>query len=82
MCWSFLLIKLQAWEKETSTQVFSCEICEIFKNLFLKNICERLLLKKVLFVFEQYYSVIMLDFYIFILKAYPTGSDFLKVYLK
>ena len=34
--------------KETSPQVFSCEICEIFRNTYLKNICGRLLLKKLL----------------------------------
>ena len=36
LCWSFFLIKLQAFrpEKETPTQVFSCEYCEIFKNTF------------------------------------------------
>ena len=30
-------------KKETPTQVFSCEICQLFKNTFLKNICEQLL---------------------------------------
>ena len=30
--WSLYLIKLQAWE--TPTQVFSCKICEIFKNIY------------------------------------------------
>ena len=44
LCWSLFLIKLQVWRpatlrKETPTQIFSCEIWEIFKN-----ICERLLL--------------------------------------
>ena len=28
--------------KDTPTQVFSCKIREIFKNTYLKNICERL----------------------------------------
>ena len=37
LCQSFFLIKLQSWtlqfyRKETPTQVFSCKICEIFKN--------------------------------------------------
>ena len=32
-------------KKETTTQVFSCEYCKIFKNTILKNICERLLLR-------------------------------------
>ena len=36
-CWSIFLTKLHAWRpatllKETPTQVFYCEICEIFKN--------------------------------------------------
>ena len=26
---------LQLYSKETPTQVFSCEICEIFKNIYL-----------------------------------------------
>ena len=39
MCWSLFLIKLQDWRpvflfKETLTQVFFCEYCEIFKNSF------------------------------------------------
>ena len=46
----FFLIKLQAWglelyiTKETLTQVFSSEFCEIFKNTFLQNTLWRLLL--------------------------------------
>ena len=28
---------LQLYERETPTKVFSCEICEIFKNTFLKR---------------------------------------------
>ena len=31
-------------KKETLTQVFSCEFCEISKNTFLQNTSERLLL--------------------------------------
>ena len=31
--------------KDTPTQVFSCECCEIFKRNFLQNISGRLLLK-------------------------------------
>ena len=31
-------------EKETLVHVFSCEFCEIFKNIFLQNTSERLLL--------------------------------------
>ena len=35
LSWSLFLIKrLQLYEKETPTQVFSCEITEIFKNTF------------------------------------------------
>ena len=38
LCWSLFLIKFQALRapillKRDSTQVFSCEICEIFKNI-------------------------------------------------
>ena len=36
--WSLFSIKLQALLKRDPTQVFSCEICEIFKNTFLQNI--------------------------------------------
>ena len=32
LCWS-----LQLYQKETSTQVFSCEICEIFNSTFFKR---------------------------------------------
>ena len=35
---------LQLFYKETPTQVFSCEICEIVQNPILNSICERLLL--------------------------------------
>ena len=34
------LLKKRPWQ----AQVFSCEFCKIFKNTYLKNICERLLL--------------------------------------
>ena len=49
LCWSFFFTKLQAFRpatllKETPTQVFSCEICEIHKNTYLKYNCERPLL--------------------------------------
>ena len=45
LCWSPSLIKLQAWrhesyklyKKESSTQVFSCENCEIFKNIYFQE---------------------------------------------
>ena len=41
-CWSLFLIKLQAFRvatllKETPTQVFSSEICEIFKNTYFEE---------------------------------------------
>ena len=49
LCWSFFLIQLQAWRpaillKETPTQVFSCEFCEIFilRTHILRKICEEL----------------------------------------
>ena len=32
LCWS--LFWSHIYENETATQVFSCEICEIFKNTF------------------------------------------------
>ena len=37
LCWGHFLIKLQVfrsaiYQKETLTQMFSCEYCEIFKN--------------------------------------------------
>ena len=30
LCWSLFLIKLQLYEKETLTQLFSSEYCKIF----------------------------------------------------
>ena len=49
-CWSLLLIKLQVSEpatllRETLTHMLSCRICKLFlKSIFLKNVCECLLL--------------------------------------
>ena len=43
MLWSLFLINpegLQLYLKEAPTQVFSCKICDIFKNAILKNIYE------------------------------------------
>ena len=42
MCWSLFLIKLQplklyVYQKEAPARVFSCELCEIFKNTFLQT---------------------------------------------
>ena len=34
LCWSLFLTMLQAYYKETYTQVCSCEYCKIFKNSF------------------------------------------------
>ena len=35
LCWSLFLIKgLELYQKQTSTQVFSCGYCEIFKKSF------------------------------------------------
>ena len=34
LCWSLFLIELQAHQKDTPAQVFSCEICQIFNNVF------------------------------------------------
>ena len=49
LCWDLILIKVQdlssaPLSKEILTQLFSCDYCESFKNTYLKNICERLLL--------------------------------------
>ena len=33
-------------KKETPTQMFSCEICEVFQNIFLKNNCRWLMQKR------------------------------------
>ena len=47
LCQSLSLInseRLQLYLKETPAQMFSCEICDIFKTPILRNICERLLL--------------------------------------
>ena len=42
LCWSFFLIKfrprgLQFYYKEDSTQLFSCEYCENFKNTYFEE---------------------------------------------
>ena len=37
-------LDLSLYWKDTPTQVFSCEYCEIFKTPILNNICERMLL--------------------------------------
>ena len=42
LCWSLFLIKLQTsglqlYQKEIPTQVFSCEICELFKNTYFEQ---------------------------------------------
>ena len=37
LCWSLFLTMLQAYYKETYTQVCSCEYCKIFKNSFFKE---------------------------------------------
>ena len=34
------------YKKDNLAQVFSCEFCEISKNTFFQNTCERLLLMK------------------------------------
>ena len=35
LCWSLFLRKLQLYQKETPTQVFSCKYCKIFKVSFI-----------------------------------------------
>ena len=42
LCWSLFFIKLQLWEpatllKKAPTQVFSCEICKLFKNNYFEE---------------------------------------------
>ena len=37
LCQSLLLIKLQLYQKKTLAQGFSCEFCEISKNIFFKE---------------------------------------------
>ena len=40
LCWSLFLIKLQGLQlylKDTPTQVFSCEYCEIFKKTYFEE---------------------------------------------
>ena len=67
LCWSLFLIMLQVlclrlFQTETPTQVFSCEICEIFKeHLFLQNNSGGCFYKLVLLPFCSV-LVILLDF--------------------
>ena len=54
LCWSLFLIKAYGPAtllKETSTQVFSCESCKIFKNTFFTEQLQWLLLK-----FKSYFQ--------------------------
>ena len=42
LCWRFFLIKLKVWRpatllRKTAAQVFSCDICEIFKNTYFEE---------------------------------------------
>ena len=53
----------------TSTQVFSCEYCEILRTPILNNICERLLLKTVkqqmtwrYYLLSNFYRILQLPF--------------------
>ena len=64
LCWSLLLIKLQAWSsatllKETPKQVFSCEYYEMFKNSFFIEHLWLLLLKSHV-NFEWKHTVVIL----------------------
>ena len=58
MCWSFFLIKLQA-----PTQVFSCEICEIFKNTCFEEHLQTAASKmgRILFLFFFYFPLFTLE---------------------
>ena len=54
LCWS-LSLNIVAGQrtynfikKETPTKVFSCEICEIFRNTFFTENLQQMLLKKIL----------------------------------
>ena len=44
LCWSLFLIKFQAFRSVTPAQVFSCDICEIFKNTIFTEHLQWLLL--------------------------------------
>ena len=52
---------LQLYQKGAPIQLFSCEICEICKNTYLKNICEQLLLSNAILMWPslQYFVLII-----------------------
>ena len=59
LCWNLFLIKLQALSpvtllKGTPAHVFSCEICEMFKNIFFIEHLRWLLLFRSIFPFHTY----------------------------
>ena len=60
--------------KKSRTQVFSCGICESFKNTFLRNICEWLLLYIV-----KILSLGLLQFFLLALPA-PILAEEKKLY--
>ena len=47
-----LFNKITTFEKKTPTHVFSCEICEIYKNTYCEEHCERLLNDSTLYLAE------------------------------
>ena len=61
LCWSLLLIKLQASApllKKTQTQMFSCEYCQIFKNRFFIKHLWWLLLKITQWYFNTFHTFV------------------------
>ena len=61
LCWSFFLIRLKAsglqlCSKETSAQVFFCELCEIFQHIFLQNTLDNYFCQRRSSIFKPNYS--------------------------
>ena len=72
-------------KRETLAKVFTCEFCEIFKNIFLQNTSGRLLLKLGLFISSLasyiYCQIICVNFFLSklsysaITRTYPNNSS-------
>ena len=61
LCWYLFLIKLQVFGPATSLKVFSCEYCEIFKNVYFQEhlqSCRRLLLSRLIFKREPFLKLV------------------------
>ena len=89
LCWSLFFIKLQVnFIKETPTQVFSSEFCEIFKSIIFKNNSGRLLQQKIHFwkVALVFQLIFIWKRDLFISKLSETWNQFSKtvisVYIK